>query len=180
MSLIDKLHVHLNAELIKRLLIRYFIDKGFTDSFDEKMYPPILQDLAEKVPELSNKVEIVPYAVEIDPHSKHVRLGWNLFVLGNQRMFLGESDHTSMNDLRRAAETSNVELHGGSRKEATPKRVIHFITKVLSNKEHGSLYNADLTGEHINPMPTTMANTQSGASMWNRPRALQPGGTPSY
>ena len=84
----------LEKEWLRRLMIRYFMMQNITD-FDEKVYPPDLMDLPMQVPELIDKIEIVPYSINADPNWGLVKTGWNLFILGNQRMDLGYTYHTS-------------------------------------------------------------------------------------
>jgi len=138
---IDKCKHVLNAEVVRRLLIRYFIDKGFGESFDRQMYPALMQDLVMVVPVLSNKVEVVPFAEEIDTAMGRAVLGWNLFVLGSQRMYLGETHHNSLHDLARQIRSGMVRIpesgYHTARKQTTPRKVITFITRVLSNHDNG-------------------------------------------
>lgn len=139
---IDKIKHLSNIEAVRRKLIRYFINKGFKDSFERLVYPPLLQDLPLD-PEvcLINKVEIVPFAVEIDTSLGRAVLGWNLFVLGKHLMFLGETFHNNLNDLARQIKSGIIS--GGTnntsraRKQTTVFKIISFITKVLKDHEAG-------------------------------------------
>lgn len=169
MSLQIDLQIHFNAELVKRLLIRYFIAKGFDKDLRHGIYPPLLQDLPTAIPELSNRIEITPYALELDPHTGNVRLGWNLFALGNQRMFLGESDHKSMSELERFASSGYIETNASiCRRESTPRRLIFFLSRILSNKTSGMIYGLDLDQPFHKP-PHYLANNRSALSLWNKP-----------
>jgi hypothetical protein len=138
---IDKFKHVLNTEAIRRLLIKYFIDKGFTESFDRQMYPALVQDLPMVIPVLSNKLEIVPHAQDLDTSMGRAVLGWNLFVLGGQRMYLGETHHNSLHDLARQIRSGMVRVPESgfhtARRQTTPRRVIAFVTRVLSNHEGG-------------------------------------------
>lgn len=138
---IDKFKHVLNTEVVRRLLIKYMVDKGFQESFDRQMYPALMQDLPMAVPALSNKIEIVPHAEEIDTSMGRAILGWNLFVLGNQRMYLGETYHNSLHDLARQIRSGLVRVpetgFHTARRQTTPRRVIAFITRVLSNHDGG-------------------------------------------
>lgn len=138
---VDKFKHVLNTEVVRRLLIKYFSDKGYGQSFDRQMYPAVIQDLPLVIPVLSNKIEIVPYATEIDTAMGRAILGWNLFVLGNQRMYLGETYHNSLHDLARQIRSGIVRTAEGgcntARRQTTPRRVIAFITRVLGNHESG-------------------------------------------
>lgn len=136
---IDKMKHLANTEVIRRLLIKYFMDKGFVESFDRQLYPSLLQDLPMAIPVLGTKVEIIPYAEDVDNMLGRARLGWNMFVLGNHRMYLGETFHNDLRDLARHIHTGMIppSHYGSARKQTTPKRVIAFITRVLGNSEMG-------------------------------------------
>lgn len=138
---IDHIKHVANTEAVRRMLIQYFVDKGFTESFDRQVYPALVQDLTQIIPQLSTKVEIVPFAEEIDSYQGKATLGWNLFVLGTQRMYLGQTYH---NDLRRLASqimSGNIMIPeddvSNARCQATPRRIITFITRVLGTHEAG-------------------------------------------
>lgn len=131
-----------NVETVRRKLIRYFINKGFVDSFERHVYPPLLQDLPLD-PEvcLFNKVEVVPYAAEIDTSLGRAILGWNLFVLGSHRLFLGETFHNNLNDLARQIKsgviTKSANGRAGARLQTSVYKIIMFITRVLSEHDAG-------------------------------------------
>lgn len=132
-----------NTEVVRRLLIKYFCDKGFSESFDRQMYPAVVQDMPLVLPALSNKIEIVPHAKEIDTSLGKAVLSWNLFVLGNHRMYLGDTYHNSLHDLSRQIRSGLITVPEGigsyatARRQSTPRRVTHFITRVLGNHDSG-------------------------------------------
>lgn len=137
----DRIKHVANTEVIRRLLIKYFIDKGFSESFDRSLYPALVQDLPQVIPVLANKLEIVPHANEVDTSMGRAVLGWNLFALGNHRMYLGETYHNSLHDLARQIKTGTIRMSESgfhtARRQATPRRVISFITRVLGSHEQG-------------------------------------------
>lgn len=137
---IDKIKHATNTEVVRRLLIKYFMDKGF-ESFDKQMYPSIMQDLPMVVPLLLTKIEIIPHAREINSSLGKAVLGWNLFVLGNQRMYLGETYHNNLHDLARQIRSGIVTMTeptmNNARRQTTPRRIITFITRVLSGHADG-------------------------------------------
>ena len=136
---VDKIKHVANTEYVRRALIKYFMDKGFTESFDRHLYPALLQDLPIILPFLASKVEVRPYAEEIDTAVGKAVLGWNLFVLGNQRMYLGDTHHNDLMTLARQIREGII-LPGpisSARRQTTPKRVISFITRVLGDHESG-------------------------------------------
>lgn len=126
----------LQRELIRRLLIRYFSDKGYENSFDMPLFPPICADLPLKLQELFNKVEIAPFVEEVDQVTSFVRIGWNLYVLGINRLYLGSTAHSSMAELR-------MSIGGVVNKDmpveftTTPAEVIDFVLKVLDTSRTG-------------------------------------------
>lgn len=136
---IDKLKHISNTEVIRRLLIKYFIDKGFNESFDRQLYPSIVQDLPLAIPALSSKVEVIPHAVDVDNLSNRAVIGWNLFVLGNHRMYLGETVHNDLAGLATQINSGIFTVNEScvAKKQTTPRRVIHFLTRILGNLESG-------------------------------------------
>ncbi len=138
---IDRIKHVSNTEVVRRLLIKYFMDKGFMESFDRQMYPAMIQDLPQVIPVLSPKIEIVPHANEVDTSQGRAVLGWNLFVLGNQRMYLGETYHNSLHDLARQIRSGIIRVPEAgfhtARRQTTPRRVISFVTRVLGAHEGG-------------------------------------------
>lgn len=159
---IDTIKHASNTEVIRRLLVKYFMDKGFTESFDRQVYPSILQDLPYVIPVLSNKIEVQPFAEEVDPSIGKARIGWNLFVLGNQRMFLGETFHNNLKDLARQINSGLILPPSGIapsvRKQTTPRRIVTFITRVLGDHNAG----------YVDLSPSTLPPTQPGDAFASR------------
>ena len=117
------------------------MEKGFTESFDRHLYPAIIQDLTMVIPQLTTKVEIVPFAEEVDTYQGKAVLGWNLFVLGNQRMYLGQTFHNDLRGLASQLQTGFIMIPEGiitnARRQTTPRRIITFITRVLESHDAG-------------------------------------------
>ncbi len=132
----------LNKELLRRLLIKYFFEKGFREDMDKRIYPPNLQDFIMKVPQLTGKVEIVPHVEDIEPQTNIVKLGWNLFVLGTKRMYLGESSHTSLNEIKCNIAGPIWSEGINSINYTTPKKIINFIVQILGDSKTGDLARA--------------------------------------
>ena len=125
----------IQEELVRRELIQFFMAKGY-DNFDMPLYPPSAYDLPARVPRLFTRCEIVPTVEETDLTLGTVRLSWNLFCLGTQRMNLGSTTHTGQSDIVKAiVGEPNEELP--SEFVTTPKKVIEFIVKVLKNSKSG-------------------------------------------
>ena len=136
---IDKIRTLLNADVARKMLIKYFIAKGYQDSFDRLIYPPSLQDLPLCIPQLESKVEVVPHACDINPMLGTAMIGWNLFVLGNHRMFLGESVHNDLPELARQLTTGSVvpSTSSQARRQTTPRRIVNFVARVLERHAGG-------------------------------------------
>lgn len=128
-----------NTEVVRRMLIKYFIDRNFTESFDKAINPVLIQDLPLVNTGLDTKIEIEPHAIEIDPTTGRAVLGWNLFVLGNQRIFLGETHHQNLMELARQIKQGQVlpESITTTRRCTTPRRIITFIERTLSARAGG-------------------------------------------
>jgi len=135
---INKIKHISNNEVIKRLLIKYFIDKGF-NSFNSQMHPALLQDLPYTIPILFNKLEVTPHVYDIDQAIGKATISWNLFVLGSHRMYLGDTFHNNLVDLARQIRSKNLINceNSHARKQTTPKNVIVFILRILSKVDAG-------------------------------------------
>lgn len=166
---IDKIKHIANTDVVRRMLVKYFVDKGFTESFDRLLYPALMQDLPIMVPQLATKIDVEPHAVEVDPTTGKAKLGWNLFVLGNQRMYLGETLHRDLVNLARQVQGGSVqtpEAGAIAMKQVTPRQVVNFVTRVLGKHESGyvDLQDCDVTkGRH---WATT--SSSSAPSFFNR------------
>jgi len=163
-TLADRIVDKLDSEVVRRLLLRYFFNHGVED-MRQRVHPGIMAEIEEEVPELLGKIEIVPYAVEIDPRTSYGKFGWNLFVLGNQRMFLGFSEHPEVGTVD-IKSLESLQYGGSSRNETTPRKIIAFITRILSKTESGRIRKVP----HIQKMMTTAANT--GSSQFFTPNRL--------
>jgi len=130
-----KLKRSLQRELYRKLLTDYFTKRGY-ESPDSPLYPPTVADLPSTVKELYNKLEVVPYSERVDPVTGLVTLGWNLFVLGTNRMFLGTTTHASMSDLRMAMEGA-INRNLSSEMITTPGKLVDFVLSVLDDSKAG-------------------------------------------
>lgn len=150
-----------NNEVVRRMLIKYFIDRGYADSFDKAVNPIMMQDLPYVNSGLDTKIEIEPYAIEIDPTTSKATLGWNMFVLGNQRIFLGETQHQNLLDLARQIKQGQIQVESilGTRRCTTPKRIITFIERTLHNSNAGYV---DVTPRNSPVSPRPRSNKPMG------------------
>jgi len=137
--LATKVYKALNRELFRRSLIKYFFDKGFKESMNKKLYPPVIQDISMSIPKLVGKIEIQPYVEDVNPLTGLVTLGWNLFCLGNQRMFLGNSTHTNLNSLNTAVNGPICSEGVKTIQYKTPKEVISFLMNNLADSKDGDM-----------------------------------------
>lgn len=166
---VDRIKQRANSEVVRRLLIKYFIDKGFAESFDRQLYPSMIQDLPMVIYPLGSKVEVVPHAEDIDMSQGKAVLGWNLFVLGNQRMYLGDTYHNNLHDLARQIENGSVLMPEGmstglsATRQTTPRRVIHFILRAMEGKRAGYVDLSPTTSQIMSPgEPYQARNSMSG------------------
>lgn len=152
-ALVERLRHTLNSEYIRRNLIKYFVEKGFAETFRRTVYPPILQDITIRLPELASKIEVSPYVKEVHPATGQTTLGWHLYVLGTQRMELGDTTHANMAELMRASYGPTPQSI--STNMQTPQEIIDFIVKVLKNDKMGMVKSAP---QSPLPEPARQAN----------------------
>ena len=137
-TLTEKVYYALNKEYMRRLLTKYFWQKGFKEDMNSKIYPPALQDLAIAIPNLLGRIEIEPEVCDVDPTTGIVTLEWNMFILGNKRMFLGESTHTDLAEIRNPL--AGISARGvRTLNYTTPMKVVNFILGVLGEHKQGDL-----------------------------------------
>lgn len=134
---IHRIKHKLSTRDVQRHLVKYFVEHGFIDSFDRLMYPAQVIDITKSIPQLSNKIDVEPHAVDIDPMTNMATLGWNLFVLGSHRMFLGETKHVNLKQLASDLKQGKVSTEGVAVKQTTPRKIINFVTHVLDRSENG-------------------------------------------
>lgn len=119
-------------EIIVQKLTEYLKAKGY-DPLTIFVYPPHLKDLAVAVPVLSDKIELIPSPDSIDPTTGVAKLRWDLFVLGTNRMCLGQTTHSSLTEL---AGTIHPHINR-SELNHSAQEMIDFIINVLSNAKGG-------------------------------------------
>ena len=142
-ALTTKVHCALNKELMRRMLIKYFFDKGFKEDMGGRVYPPTIQDLIISIPQLVGKIEVQPHVEDINPMTGVVTLGWNLFVLGNKRMYLGESSHVNLREIQSVIYGPMQSEGVRSIEYRSPKRIVSFIVDVLAASRSGDLSQVD-------------------------------------
>jgi len=128
----NQLKKALQEELVKRTLIKYFKDKSIDES---PIYPPTVFDLPYRVPELLSAVEVVPFVEHMDQMTNVVTIGWNLFVLGTNRMYLGTSTHTNLMEFRRSISGPTQTTNMPSERKKTAAQITEFIMNILSRNK---------------------------------------------
>ena len=130
-SLLNNIRRILETTTIRTQLNDYF--ETHQIPMDSLLYPPMLQDIAEIIPELAGRVEVVPHIDELDPTNGFVKIGWNLFVMGTNRKFLGHTTHKSLNDLQQPNDSK--EARENSLRHTTPQEIIQFIIDTINKYE---------------------------------------------
>lgn len=135
-KLLNNIRNILGISSIRKQLSEYLTSKDINPN--TLVYPPLIQDIGS-VPEISDRIELVPFMEELDPMSGFIKVGWNLFVLGTNRKFLGYTVHESLEDLKRSEPSKQSREH--SLCYASGNEVLNFIIKTLQkyNKNHISL-----------------------------------------
>ena len=135
---IDNVRRAANLEKVRRHLIRYFVCKVGKEGMNRIIDPCCILDLTVQISPLSTKIEVMPHAEDMKLLEDQITIGWNLFVLGNQQMYLGRNFHSSImntiNDLKHGMPTVNTR---STEFGATPKKIIAFILRVLEKHRDG-------------------------------------------
>ena len=128
---------NLQKELMRRSLNQFFMEHGY-ENFDLPLYPPICSTIGQKIPHLGGRIEIVPFSEEVDVQTGVHTIGWNLFILGTNRLYLGNTCHTNVSDIERSIRGEvDAEKLPMSTMKSTPNKLINFILKVLDNCKTG-------------------------------------------
>lgn len=135
-KLLNNIRNILGISSIRKQLSEYLISKNIDSN--TLIYPPLIQDIGS-VSEISGRVELVPFMEELDPMSGFIKVGWNLFVLGTNRKFLGYTVHESLEDLKRSEPSKQSKEH--SLCYVSGGEILDFIIKTLQkyNENHISL-----------------------------------------
>lgn len=139
----DRLRRVTNLEVVRRLLCGYFVsklDEGISpqEGFDRLVYPPTLQDLPFAIPQLAGKVEIEPHMRDVRQMEDTAEIGWNLFVLGTHRKYLGETYHTDLRHLATQIQQGAIlEETGSAGRQATPREIVSFILNIMGSHREG-------------------------------------------
>jgi len=135
-KLLNNIRNILSIVAIKKQLAEYLENKQIMS--ETLVYPPLIQDL-QTIPEISNRVELIPFMEELDPTSGFIKVGWNLFVLGTNRKFLGYTVHQSLEDLKQPEPTK--ESRENSLCYTTGGEVLDFIIETIQkyNEDHISV-----------------------------------------
>lgn len=120
----------MQKELLRRKLIAYFKSKGY-DNFLVKPYPPSLCDMPEMVDILNSLLEVKNYLEDIEIQSGVIKVGWNIFLLGNNRAFLGHTSHNSVADVENSC--SHVAQYPDGK--LTIKQIIEWIVNVVGDSD---------------------------------------------
>lgn len=120
-------------EAARRALKVYFEGKGFSNP-DALVMPNQIADISAGVPEFGDRLEVIGYNEQYDPFTSVMKAGWNLFVNGSNRMFLGRTVHNRVPDLTGATIPEHADL---AEPEHTVKDICSFIVKVLSRTDGG-------------------------------------------
>lgn len=148
----------LRKELLRRNLNKYFQEKGY-DNFQVCPYPPTLMDLPDRIPVLAGIVE-VSYAIDnINMVNNMVQVLWNVFVLGNKRIFMGKTPHENFSGIENSI--NNVDMHFDG--PVTIKKLIEIIVEFLGDSQ--VLQNIEKNGVGPNLTYTTPAKPIPD---WNR------------
>lgn len=116
----------LQKEFVRRNLIQYFESKGY-DNFLIKPYPPSLMDITERINVLDGVIEVEHYLEDINVKNNMIKVGWNLFVLGNQRAFLGHTTHQNLTEIENGISECKMHADGPISIKELVEWVVHAL-----------------------------------------------------
>ena len=125
-----RLEHRLGKEITTKALKEYMAQHGYGNG-NLLVFPPSINDIGLQ-PDTFKKVELVPFPKDTDPTSNGVVVGWNLFVLGTNRLYLGSTIHGSMAELK-----GGVGNEVGANLEKTAAEIVDFIVNILDDNEDG-------------------------------------------
>lgn len=99
-----------------------------------KISPLKLLDLPYDIPALSDLIEIVPFVEDINNATGEITVGWNLFVDGIYRMYLGSTKFESIKQVQEALKTkanNTKEINS----DVDGKSLIQFITSIIRDHD---------------------------------------------
>jgi hypothetical protein len=115
----------LQKEFVRRKLVQYFESKGY-DNFQVNAYPPSIVDIMERIDALNGIVEINHNLEDVNIQNNDIKLAWNLFVLGNNRAFLGYTTHQSLTEVETAGHQA-VQYNG----PITIKQLVEWMVDTI-------------------------------------------------
>lgn len=152
-----KIERHLRKELARRMLNQYFSDTKSMEHLTEKVYPPALMDMTKLIPLLRDEVEIVPFVDEANITTGTITVGWNLFVRGLYRMFLGKTTHTNASELKQSIISGNPPTKVAAEVVRSAADVIRFVIR------HGKF----TPGKAVLPGNSLMPSSTIGSDIAN-------------
>jgi len=155
-KLINDIRNVLRIVMVRKQLNEYLEKKEINSG--DLIYPPAIQDLQESIPDISNRVEITPFMEEMDPTTGAIKIGWNLFVLGINRKFLGYTVHESLDELKRPSPSKKALEN--SLCYTTGEDVVGFIVETLQkyDDEHISLGSIKFNAPQVYAAKLPIAN----------------------
>ena len=165
-KLIKQIRQAISSELVRKSLIEYFLSKEIP--LTSSINPPVISDMEENLPQLSGYIEVQPHVVESNPKTAEAKVGWNLFVLGVNRKFIGYSKHSSYSEL---SEPMNNQINlEKNLSYTTVEEVIEFIVDTF--EEHNIIIDADPAQMSVNAPMAYAAKIPSQAAYYDRNKSV--------
>jgi hypothetical protein len=149
----------IQKEYIRRILIKYFTDKGYSN-FDISPYPPNIIDINSNVDILNGFIEMKYFLEDINIQNNTVKMGWNMFVGGNCRIFCGYTIHKKLSDIDQ--ESAFLKDHDG------PTSIKSIINTIVDNLQDSTQLNDIYKNRDVNDGYTPSSRNVTMARI-NRP-----------
>lgn len=134
---INKIRDDLNANLIVKLLAKYFLHTKKLTNIDQRVLPHMIFDMATAIPQLASMIEVQPHASSVELDTSYIKVGWNLFVLGaGNRLFLGYTEHNGVSNIHTDGKMTFGPLLN-SMETVTARAIIRFVLRTLGSSRNG-------------------------------------------
>jgi hypothetical protein len=139
MSLKNEITKILELEILKKQIEEYFINNCTIDENEElathKINPILLANLPFRVAPLSNLVEVIPHIKEINMSNGEIIIGWNFFIDGINRLYLGSTKFEDFNKMIQAIKNGNDSYVVHFNPAYRIQDIINFILDTISTQK---------------------------------------------
>ena len=163
--MIDKSNLKkaITNDVLKKDLVDYFIKKVGKDGLSASHSPVLWQDILDCLPHLFGYIELIPHNEYLDVSKDEINVGWNLFVLGIHRMYIGSTKHKGLRQTAHEYKANRISNTNYFDSNVTPRQMIAFICRVVKNSDTTMIDKQSLeTNTGLNTLVTYSNDIRNG------------------